>query len=106
LRAGEFETLLLFNCKSLLSEVNHLRDNVNEIRQLIIRVPKDQAAFTYFQLEANEGLFFYSTLDKSLKEFYRDLLLTCHLTLEAEGQHFLDYLKNEVEYLVISDEKK
>lgn len=75
----------------------------NEIRQLTIRVPKDQAAFTYFQLESNEGLFFYSTLQESLKEPYRDLILTCHLSLEKEAQHFLDYLKNEVNYLVISD---
>lgn len=76
---------------------------MDQIRRLIIRVPKDQAAFTYFQLEANEGLFFYSTLEESLQEPYRDLMLTAHLSLKEEAQHFLDYLKNEVDYLVISD---
>lgn len=75
-----------------------------QIRHLVLRVPKDQAAFVYFQLESNEGLFFYSTLDESLKEAFRDLELFSPTSLENEGNHFLEHLKTEVEYLVLADE--
>lgn len=73
----------------------------SQIQTLIIRIPKDQAAFTYFQLESNEGLFFYSTLEESLKEPYRDLQLNYHQSLETEALQFLKYLENEVKIIIL-----
>jgi len=67
-----------------------------KLQHYIIKVPKDQAAFTYFQLESNEGLCFYSTLDTSLSQTYREIELFSPLSLEKEVSHFLEYLKNEV----------
>ena len=52
--------------------------------QTVIRVPKEEAAFAYFQFEANEGLAFYSTLDHPDGALYRDLLLTTTLELERD----------------------
>lgn len=78
-----------------------MRERLNHY---IIRVPKDQAAFTYFQLEANEGLAFYSTLDQSLRENYRDIELFSPQSLTKELDNFLEYLKNEVTYSVILNE--
>jgi len=76
-----------------------------KLRHLIIRVPKDQAAFTYFQLEANEGLAFYSTLDQSLKEAYRDIEVFSPLSLSLEFANFLDHLKSEIPYNIRIDEE-
>ena len=65
----------------------------NQILHLIIRVPKEDAAFFYFQLEANEGLCFYSTLESSMKESYRDITVTAHTGLEAELMHVINRLQ-------------
>ena len=44
-----------------------------QLTHYIIRVPKDEAFFVYFTLEASEGMAFYSTLDESLRRDYRDI---------------------------------
>lgn len=71
----------------------------------ILRVPKDQAAFLYFQLEANEGLCFYSTLDQSLKEPYRDIEIFSPEGLEMEMRHFIENIKQEVSPIILLEEK-
>ena len=75
-----------------------------KLQHYIIKVPKDQAAFTYFQLESNEGLCFYSTLDTSLSQTYREIELFSPLSLKKEVTHFLEYLKNEVPLEVLVHE--
>jgi len=67
-----------------------------KLQHYIIKVPKDQAAFTYFQLEANEGLCFYSTLDSSLTLTYREIELFSPLCLQREVTNFLEHLKSAV----------
>ena len=76
-----------------------------ELFHWIIRVPKDQAAFTYFQLEANEGLSFYSTLDQSLSEAFRDIEIFAPESLGPEMKHFFKSLESEVPLLTILEEK-
>lgn len=76
----------------------------SKLRHLILRVSKDQAAFLYFQLEANEGLAFYSTLDQSLQEAFRDIELFSPMLLEPELNHFLTAIQKEVELIFILDE--
>ncbi len=75
-----------------------------KLQHYIIKVPKDQAAFTYFQLESNEGLCFYSTLDSSLTLPYREIELFSPISLEKEVTHFLEYLKNEVPLEIMTHE--
>lgn len=82
------------------------KDDNNQVIHLIIRVPKADAAFTYFQLEANEGLCFYSTLEESLKESYRDITIKAHVGLESEMRHVLETLKSKVPFEVLLDESK
>lgn len=69
--------------------------------KLIIRVPKAHSAFTYFQLEANENLCFYSTLDESLGQPYRDLQIQGSVEFYDETKRLLEVLSKEysVEYL-------
>jgi hypothetical protein len=77
---------------------------------LVIRVPKKEAAFVYFQLEAREGLCFHSTLDQSLKQPYRDIEIFATSELQSELQHLIDMLSQDfpIEFLtkeVIPDNK-
>lgn len=69
--------------------------------KIIIRVPKAHSAFTYFQLEANENLCFYSTLEESLGQPYRDLLLQGSIEFYNETKRLLNQLQQEypIEYL-------
>ena len=84
--------------------VTNERAIIMKLQHYIIKVPKDQAAFTYFQLEANEGLCFYSTLDSSLSQTYREIELFSPISLETEVTHFLNHLKNEVPFEIVTHE--
>ena len=72
-----------------------------EFYRTVIRVPKADSAFIYFQLEANEGICFYSTLKESLGESYRDIMVTSDLSYEIETKRILEFLKKSIafEYL-------
>lgn len=86
------------------SEQNNQPPSERRLRHLILRVAKDQAAFLYFQLEANEGLAFYSTLDVSLREAYRDIELFSPESLNDEINHFLKAMESQVSPLIVLDE--
>ena len=62
----------------------------------VIRVPKQESAFLYFQLEANEGLCFYSTLQESLGQGHRDIEVTADISLEEEVKRLLEYLSKTI----------
>ncbi|MCB9062733.1 MAG: hypothetical protein H6622_14510 [Halobacteriovoraceae bacterium] len=64
----------------------------NNIFKFTIRVPKSQSAFTYFQLESNEGLCFYSTLEESLGKLYRDIEICGPIEFKDEVNRLLDFL--------------
>ena len=74
----------------------------NQLFYLVIRVPKKESAFTYFTLESNEGLCFYSTLEESMGQGHRDIELTAHISLRNELEHLLANLEKtvQIEYLV------
>ena len=60
--------------------------------QTVIRLPKEEAAFAYFQFEAHEGLAFYSTLEHPVGAPYRELLLTTTLEFEEDLMVLLERL--------------
>lgn len=68
----------------------------NQLVHTIIRVPKEESAFVYFTLESNEGLSFYSTLQDSLGEGFRDIAIKTHVSLEAELDHLIETLGLEI----------
>jgi len=74
----------------------------NQLFHLVIRVPKKESAFTYFTLESNEGLCFYSTLEESMGQGHRDIEITAHISLRSELEHVLANLEKSIaiEYLV------
>jgi hypothetical protein len=76
----------------------------NRLKHLIIRVPKPEAAFTYFQFEANDGLCFYSTLESSLKEPYRDIDIKTHESLSGELLRLIGVLQNKYHFEILSEQ--
>ena len=74
------------------------------LKHLVIRVPKSDAAFTYFQFEANDGLCFYSTLESSLKEPYRDIDIKTHQSLSEELTRLLSYLSKSINMEILINE--
>lgn len=82
--------------------MNYITEN-NKVLHLIIRVPKEEAAFTYFQFESNEGLCFYSTLVDSMKESYRDITVTAHIGFKDEVMHVIKRLQTKFQLEILSE---
>ena len=76
----------------------------NKLKHLIIRVPKSEASFVYFQFESNDGLCFYSTLESSLKEPFRDIDIKTHETLSEELMRLIVLLQNKFSLEVLKEE--
>jgi hypothetical protein len=66
---------------------------IPETKALMIRVPKEHAAMTYFTLEANEGLCFNSTMEDSLGKGHRDILIQIPSAFVEEVHQVLEGLK-------------
>jgi len=60
-----------------------------------IRVSKEDSAYLYFQLEANDGLCFYSTLQHETGQTYRDIHIQGSSSLISEFKHLLERLSLE-----------
>lgn len=69
-----------------------------------IRIPKDDAYFVYFTLEANEGLCYYSTVDESLKGAYRDIDIRCPIEARENLKALLERLQTEIRLDVLKEE--
>ncbi len=79
-------------------------DEINTLKRLIIRVNKTDAAFIYFQFEANDGLCFYSTLESSLGAPFRDIEIKTHNSLANELIRLIDHLKNVLHLEILNEE--
>lgn len=77
---------------------------MSKIFRKIIRVPKEESAFTYFQLEANEGLAFYSTLSHQNGDTYRDLEISGSITTLKEVENLLKNLASKFQLEILSEE--
>ena len=80
--------------------VNHNRN----LFKKIIRVHKKDSAFTYFILESNEGLCFYSTLQSSLNAPYRDIEMIGSSDFLEEINHLLKQLHEKYPIEILGDE--
>lgn len=70
----------------------------------IISVKKEDSAFFYFQMEASEGLAFYSTLDRpnnsSESAHYRTIDIKGDIQLHDEFKTLLQSLSRQIFYQV------
>ena len=79
----------------------------NKKRQLfhyVIRLNKEDSAFFYFQLEANEGLAFYSTLEYPHHAQFRDIDLKGDYLLKKEMTHLLEQCAQRFKLEILIDE--
>jgi hypothetical protein len=65
---------------------------------------KEDSAFFYFQLEANDGICFYSTLDHPHHAQYRDIELRGDILLREEMKHILDECAKKFKIDILVDE--
>jgi hypothetical protein len=63
----------------------------SQLFHIILRLNKEDSAFFYFQLEANDGLCFYSTLSYEPHAQYRDIELRGDILLLDEIKHVLEF---------------
>ena len=76
---------------------------MDQFYQIIIRVPKKESAFTYFTLEANEGICFYSTLEESLRQPYRDIEVMGSPEFYDEAKRVLSILQEKFPITYLGD---
>jgi hypothetical protein len=82
----------------------------SQLFHFVLRLSKEDSAFFYFQLESNDGLCFYSTLEHPHHAQYRDIELRGDILLRQEVLHLINECKKKfpIELLVdetISDKK-
>jgi hypothetical protein len=76
-----------------------------ELFHLVVRMPKEHSSFLYFQLEASEGLGFYSTIDFQECDVYRDIDIKGDLKLKNEMMTLLNSLKEKTFLEILTDER-
>jgi hypothetical protein len=88
----------------------HMPNYSSQLFHYVVRLNKEDSAFFYFQLEANDGLCFYSTLPYEPHTQYRDLDLKGDILLKNEIDLLIKHcsLKFPVDILInetIPDQK-
>ena len=76
----------------------------SQLFHYIIRLDKEDSAFFYFQLEANDGLCFYSTLKYEPHTQYRDIELKGDILLKEEIIHLIKRCSEKFKIDILVDE--
>ena len=61
------------------------------LQRYVVRTSKTDSHFLYFQLESNEGIAFYSTVEESVNEEYRDIVIHSPVELADDLKNILDH---------------
>ncbi|RLA62998.1 MAG: hypothetical protein DRQ88_10870 [Epsilonproteobacteria bacterium] len=75
-----------------------------QLFHFIIRVPKEHSSFIYFQMEACEGLGFYSTLEFIPGQSFRDIDIKGPIEFKEETLDLLNGLKKSTKLEFLKDE--
>jgi hypothetical protein len=73
-----------------------------ELFHSVIRLSKEDSAFLYFTLEANEGLCLYSTLPHKQGENFRDVEIKGDLKFQPQINHLLMQLEKLFPLMVLN----
>lgn len=76
----------------------------SQLFHYIIRLNKEDSAFFYFQLEANDGLCFYSTLPYEPHTQYRDIEMKGDILLKVEVDRLIKKCAEKFKIDVLVDE--
>ena len=105
-------TFILIDFKYKSMELERPMSNHSaQLFHYVVRLAKEDSAFFYFQLEANDGICFYSTLPYTPHDQFRDIDLKGDILLKKEMDYILEVCgaKFAIEFLVnetIDDEKE
>ena len=81
-----------------------MQKHSSQLFRYIIRLNKEDSAFFYFQLEANDGLCFYSTLPYEPHTQYRDIEVKGDILLKNEIVKLLNNCSARFKLDIIVDE--
>ncbi len=73
------------------------------LAHIVIRVPKEHSSFTYFTLEAHDGMCFYSTLPHEVGQIYRDIDIKATLPFRAPLEHTLSKLQEAFDLTILQN---
>lgn len=76
----------------------------SQLFHYIIRLNKEDSAFFYFQLEANDGVCFYSTIEHPHHAQYRDIDLKGDVLLKGEMEQILNECSKKFKIDILVDE--
>ncbi len=74
----------------------------SQLFHIVIRLSKEDSAFFYFQLEASDGLCFYSTLEHPPHAQFRDIEMRGDLKLKNEILHLIQQCEKKfpIQFLI------
>lgn len=84
--------------------MNINQQKTQKLFHFVIRVPKAEAAFTYFTLESNENLCFYSTLPNSYGQTFCDIDIKGGLDMQAEVERLLQVLSKKYPLAILENQ--
>lgn len=76
----------------------------NQLFHYIIKMNKEDSAFFYFQLEANDGICFYSTIPYPHHAQYREIELRGDIKLKGEMEQILKECQKKFPIEIVLDE--
>lgn len=76
----------------------------NQLFHYIIKMNKEDSAFFYFQLEANDGICFYSTIPYPPHAQYREIELRGDIKLKGEMEQILKECQKKFPIEIVLDE--
>lgn len=76
----------------------------SQLFHYVVRLNKEDSAFFYFQLEANDGICFYSTLPYEPHTQYRDIEMKGDLLLKKEMTSILDQCAKKFKMDILIDQ--
>lgn len=76
----------------------------NQLFHYIIKMNKEDSAFFYFQLEANDGICFYSTIPYPQHAQYREIELRGDIKLKAEMEQILNECQKKFPIEIVLNE--
>ena len=81
-----------------------MHNHSSQLFHYVVRLNKEDSAFFYFQLEANDGLCFYSTLSYEPHTQYRDIDLKGDILLQEGISHLIATCSKKFKIEILVDE--
>lgn len=81
----------------------HMPNHFSQLFHYIVRMNKEDSAFFYFQLEATDGLCFYSTLPYEPHTQYRDIEMKGDKLLQGEMKQLINQCQKKFKIDILKE---